>query len=109
MSDLIDRQAAIEAAVEYLVEYCGGAFDEEMQNGLIEILNVLPSAEPERKRGEWIRTSPTEWMWTCSCCKKDDAYAYSAGESCEHDVLQDLFCPNCGADMRGEENGCKNL
>ena len=53
------------------------------------------------KHGEWIRKSPTAWMWTCSCCKKDDAYAYSAGESFEPDVLQDLFCPNCGAKMDG--------
>ena len=56
----------------------------------------------ERKRGKWIRESPYAWMWTCSCCKMDDAYAYSAGESFEP-VLQDLFCPNCGAEMKGEE------
>ena len=71
------------------------------------IKEFLVSAEPEEvvkvKHGKWIRKSPTAWMWTCSCCKKEDAYAYSAGESFEPDVLQDLFCPNCGAKMDGKE------
>ncbi len=67
----------------------------------IEALSAQP--EPPVKHGKWIRKSPTAWMWTCSCCKKDDVYAYSAGESFEPDVLQDLFCPNCGAKMDGGE------
>lgn len=66
----------------------------------VDICTAINPNVVERKKGKWIRKSPTAWMWTCSCCKKDDAYAYSAGESCEPDVLQDLFCPNCGADMR---------
>lgn len=59
----------------------------------------------ERKTGKWIRKSPTAWMWTCSCCKKDNAYAYSAGESFDPDVLQDFFCPNCGARMNRDIDG----
>ena len=62
---------------------------------------------PERKKGKWIRKSATAWSWTCSCCQKDDSYAYSAGESFEPDVLQDLFCPNCGAQMYEEASGCQ--
>ena len=102
MADLIDRQAAMDA----LEKRTGIKWELlKILQPMLCVLEVLPSAQPERKRGEWIRTSPTEWMWTCSCCKKDDAYAYSAGESCEPDVLQDMFCPNCGADMRGNEDG----
>lgn len=56
------------------------------------------------ERGEWIAKpqefyiGDTEWM--CSVCKE---------EFCPLDMVQDdffrmmKFCPNCGADMRGEE------
>ena len=47
MSDLISRQAAIDAALTFLVEYCGAAFDEDMQKMLCESLDALPSAQPE--------------------------------------------------------------
>ena len=69
MSDLIDRQAAIDASVEYLVEYCGGAFDEEMQNGLKERLDVLPSAEPEPELDEWC-TDCKEYDQERHCCPR---------------------------------------
>ena len=45
MSDTISRQAAIDAALTYLVEYCGAAFDEDMQRMLKERLDSLPSAQ----------------------------------------------------------------
>lgn len=48
MSDLIDRQKAIDAALTFIVEYCGAAFDEDMQKMLCERLGDLPSAEPEK-------------------------------------------------------------
>lgn len=51
MSDLINREDAIDTALTFLVEYCGAAFDEDMQKILCERLDALPSAEPERK---WI-------------------------------------------------------
>ena len=54
MSDLISRQAAIDAALTYLVEYCGAAFDEDMQRMLKERLDSLPSAQPEQR---WIPCS----------------------------------------------------
>ena len=48
MSDLISRQAATQTALEFIVEYLGGAFDEDFQRKLIERMNALPSAQPER-------------------------------------------------------------
>lgn len=62
MSDLIRRQDAIDAALTFLVEYCGAAFDEDMQKMLCERLDALPSAEPERK---WIPVTealPKPWQ-----------------------------------------------
>ena len=97
MDDLISRQAAIDS---FRYDDDGTAWN---MDDIVYRLEQFPSVQPEREKGKWIRKSPTAWSWTCSCCKKDDAYAYSAGESFEPDVLQDLFCPNCGADMRGAE------
>lgn len=72
----------------------------------------LPSAEPERKKGEWIPIDSFSafggdealWMahgdpvafYYCSNCKKQ-AYAGEDGQS----LITD-FCPFCGAEMRGE-------
>lgn len=51
------------------------------------------SAEPDRKKGEWIDGMPyvnSHWK-VCSACH------VSAPDSCGGFN----FCPNCGADMRG--------
>ena len=58
-------------------------------------LDKIPNAEPERKKGEWVQISPAK-IYECTACKQnvmtDDIECYN-------------FCPNCGADMRGEQNG----
>lgn len=54
-----------------------------------------------QRTGRWIRKS--NWMWTCSCCGSDNAYAYKADDAYEPTVLQDFFCPNCGARMEEQE------
>ena len=64
------------------------------------IVQVFPSAQPERKKGKWERhySRPNVYadlFWHCSECgyKSDNQYAY----------LYYNFCPNCGADMREKE------
>lgn len=50
----------------------------------------MSTIEPERKKGKWIYT-PTEPLgYICSECKNG---------CCKFN-----FCPNCGADMRGESD-----
>lgn len=93
--DLIDRQAAIDECYPVTVD---GEVYEVVQ---VETLMGLPSAQPEPKTGRWIRKSA--WMWTCSCCGKDDAYAYASDDAYEPTVLQDFYCPNCGAKMGGAQ------
>ena len=44
MSDLIDRYAATQTALKFIVEYLGGAFDEDLQKKLMERMNDIPSA-----------------------------------------------------------------
>lgn len=61
-------------------------------------INSLPSAQ---RTGRWIRKS--NWMWTCSCCGSDNVYAYKSDDAYEPTVLQDFFCPHCGAKMEVEE------
>ena len=52
--------------------------------------HVSIAVEPERKTGRWIEDDD-EMLARCSEC----------GEASDH--ISD-FCPNCGADMRGEQN-----
>ncbi len=67
-----------------------------------EWVDKQPTVE-ERKRGEWIGTefdgyadgNPVYYEWKCSCC----------GAIIEDEEPTWNFCPNCGADMRGENNG----
>ena len=81
MSDLIDRQAALDALDEIEAEVADGfGFEYEKWR---KYFCDLPPAQP--KRGKWIHIS--EEMWKCDQC----------GEiSC----CSPNFCPDCGADMR---------
>ena len=47
--DLISRQAAIDAALEFFVEFLGGAFHEDDQKILMKRMNELPSTQPEER------------------------------------------------------------
>ena len=67
-------------------------------------LHNLPSAQIERKKGKWIKNEG-RFGWHCSECKVDNYYAYVLNSETGKNDLQDRYCPNCGADMRGENNG----
>lgn len=68
MSDLISRQDAINTALEFFVEFLGGAFHEDDQKILMKRMNELPSAQPE---SHWIPCSEKpdrhgRYLTTCS-------------------------------------------
>lgn len=65
----------------------------EAYQAAVKLLDDLPSAQPEQKHGWWIETESDEpCFYRCSECKRM--------------VDEDFrFCPNCGADMRGEQDG----
>ena len=99
MDDLISRQTAIDAAdradyTELAVEDVKKVTDE-----VIKELKQLPSAQTERKKGKWIRITDEVFAdrFECSECGKLPPI-----ENFEW-WLSD-YCPNCGADMRGEPN-----
>lgn len=60
----------------------------------ITALQVLPSVQPERKTGKWIRND----NGTYSC---DKCHSWIPEE--QHYYAQ--YCLYCGADMRGEQDG----
>lgn len=114
--DLIDRQAAIDAVLDRMniEKYGRNAKPEEIR----WTLEKLPSAQPERKRGKWIRTRGS-WctpggdpVWECSECGKgvhiygvDKIISNIEWRSYGRDVAdgQWVSCPNCGAKMEVDD------
>ena len=99
MSDLISRQAALDAIRKDMY------VDEDMLSDLIccgieSVLNGLPSAEPPS--GEWLEKEvcyePIEqWQSAkCSVCERYHTIPYL------YYFSEDKFCPNCGARMTKE-------
>ena len=50
------------------------------------------------KRGHWEKASETMPIYRCSICKERNLFKNG------NNVLSN-YCPNCGADMRGVEDG----
>lgn len=96
MSDLISRQAAIDAIEEYAdrlqmvnwKENPGVPYKAYALNWCINTIRDLPSAQPERKTGRWIGTD--EWCCLCSECNQKVSIQLA-------ELIN--FCPNCGAEM----------
>lgn len=102
MDDLISRQAVKELAHNQMREkYCGMALKKQRDFYIKladSIIDLLPSIQP--KRGKWIHHPEIGWgeTWLCDQC----------GEKTTSTVMGNPranFCPNCGADMRGEKHG----
>jgi len=90
MSDLIDRNAVMLRVREFIGN---PTYDEIM---LVNDLNALPSAEPERKKGKWLGGNGTDTFIHCSVCYEEAYWDSDYGQQTFD------FCPYCGADMRGE-------
>lgn len=59
-----------------------------------------PSTQPEQKKGEWIAIKNRKGTTVALRCS-------SCGNSPKKGILSD-FCPNCGADMKGKQDGCNS-
>lgn len=95
MNDLISRQAV----KDWLLRW-EGYIDKDMIARMQCRVIDIPSAQPERKKGEWIYKNDLK-QYFCSECgypslTYDDTYIYG----------MDLpnYCEDCGTDMRGEKD-----
>lgn len=109
MSDfgkLINASDLIEWILETYPDWCVGAV-----RSIVDHVEALPSAQPERKLGKWILDEdPHDGDCRCSACW----VAIDQMHERNHGLLNALtggkwwtfykFCPNCGARMEGEED-----
>ena len=117
MSDLISRQTAIDALLHNQEVYSNNFGDDAIDKYTVAIIDndaqtiaQLPSAQPERKRGEWIKMSDADGIYfACSICGENLSRIQHFDR--QFDLFPKLesidktnYCPNCGADMRGEAN-----
>lgn len=105
MSDLISRQAAIDAVGKYLKKDGDVITIADVVDAAVAI-GILPSAEPERKKGKWLVhtdkfANGAEYFGYATCSECGDMF-YSI-DCIGLKPIWD-FCPNCGADMRGEDD-----
>ena len=124
--ELIDRQAAIDAVHSAVFDFFDFAEDDSespmtyhdeqllsINKAITTKIKSLPSVN--RKKGRWILDEhPHDGDCRCSAC----GIAIDAMHERNHGCLNVLtggkwwtfykFCPQCGADMRGEENENQN-
>lgn len=106
MSDLISRQAAIDA-ISCDITITGRQNAELVAQTIgrfADRIKALPSAQPERKRGKWntYYHGDNKFSYSCNQCGYSAPYQMIGGE-----VFQKKwnFCPNCGTDMTEDEDG----
>ena len=94
MSDLIDRQMAIDESFEI---YMDGQKFEVVQ---VETLMGLPSAQPQCKTGRWIRHLEQKNIYGGKCVECSEC-----GEKYVVQYIEDeKFCRNCGCKMEVEHD-----
>lgn len=92
------RSEAIEHLETIAIYSFQDGYTDEARQALDMAIKALE--EPERKTGRWINAypdiepNPMFMYGICSVC------------GCEQAISNKLnFCPDCGADMRGEQDG----
>lgn len=98
---LIDADALLKNLYERLRK------DEVLYRIPPHLIDDAPTIDPEslRKKGEWENDKDDVYWHNhfihkhCSVCGKEAIYDYAMGR-----YKLTHFCPNCGADMRGDNN-----
>lgn len=92
MGRLIDAEALKEAIKKELPEMSNWG-----EHFIPLLIDNAPTVE-ERPHGKWLSTK--YYNWACSKCGKNPTIGMGYVQN--HTELFN-FCPNCGADMRGED------
>ena len=107
--DTINRQAAIRWVKTECNPYGKPTLDFESGKKVIEHLEQMPPAQPQRKSGqllyhhtENIDEVKTADVYFCSFCKKEVLKKIRFGMFKGELDIKYGYCPHCGADMRGE-------
>ena len=108
MKDIIYREDAINCL-------CNGKCLDEMRwcdDGYcppVTRIKQLPSAQSERMRGKWIKMSDVDGdYYVCDQCGEElpsyttESPTWDNPYPPKYSIDKTNFCPNCGADMRGE-------
>ena len=95
--DAVSRQVATDTLLKWMRPICinnnGEVVESDDMVTIRNILKSLPPAQSERKTGKWITQMFGSWA-ECSECH----------ELYDIPISLSNFCPNCGADMRGDED-----
>ena len=99
MDDLISRQAMLDG-IDKLIKI---HFDRTVVlYKARKVAEDLPSAQPERKTGHWVEIGDEPYdEWECDVC----GFVIDGSGCIDPEEYRDVyrFCPNCGADMKGEQ------
>ena len=105
-SDLIYRQDALEALRTCYeterIDYTNGNEYINYEQAVHEV-EQLSSAQPERPKGNWVEIGDEPYdEWECDVC----GFVIDGSGCIDPEEYRDVykFCPNCGADMRGEQD-----
>ena len=93
-----DTISRADAQTEIMMSKSIVAFDRDLwikTKDAVQILRELPSVQPSRK-GHWIKVTNGRGGHECNLCH-EYAPSYQDG-----DEYLTRYCPNCGADMRGD-------
>ena len=93
-TDCISREQAIDALATMYCKSDEDGYVWIIRRDASARIDALPPAEP--KRGKWIRDGHH--------IRCDQCGMYMCDTDREGDRIPTEFCPNCGADMRGDKN-----
>ena len=93
-----EQPTEVQDILQYLDEYLHPIISPEhwsVYSELYDMISMLPSAQPEQKKGKWILCENPIYFY--------DADPYLCTVCNMKNNRQTKYCPNCGAKMEGEK------
>lgn len=96
--DAVSREAVLEGLANIAKAKAKSDAQKSMMGRCMFFVEQLPPVTPQRTKGKWI-TQAYSMRITCTNCEKEIWY------SGRNDYI---YCPSCGAEMEGGEDGDSN-